>query len=89
MPKPMHVLPGVWGQPTLSVTVKTAVFRGILHLFLSHENMFLPTKVIAFMALNLLGFCDGMKKASHQLSVSDAQFAQLLVAKGQALHLVP
>lgn len=90
MPKPIHKLPGVRDQPMLSFTVKTAACGGILHLFLSHENMFLSTKVNVFMALNLLGYCDGMnpkKKASHQLSVSDAWFAQLLVVKGQALHL--
>lgn len=74
----------------LSFTVKTAACRDILHLFLSHENMFLPTKVNAFMSLNLLGYCDGMnpkEKASHQLSVSNARFVQLLVVKGQALNL--
>ena len=50
MQKPMHMLPGDWGQPMLSLTVKIVACRGILHLFLSCEEMFLPTKVSAFMA---------------------------------------
>lgn len=33
MQKPMHMLSGDWGQPTLSVTVKTVACRGILLIF--------------------------------------------------------
>ena len=48
--KPMPVLPGGWGPPMLSVTVKTIASRGGVQLFLSYKKMFMPAKVNAFMA---------------------------------------
>ena len=50
MQKAKPVLPGGWGPPMLSVTVKATASRGVVHLFLSLEKLFLPTKVNAFMA---------------------------------------
>lgn len=50
MQKAMPALPGGWGPHMLSVSVKNTASRGIAHLFLSSERVFLPTKVNVFMA---------------------------------------